>query len=81
MKKFLDEHDIRRRHREPNFGYGKEEGDFTRFVSSHKEEVKRVVCSSHQFEDCPICSGGEAKSEDRRAEDQAVSMKIPYSHC
>jgi|GEM_PF-4787859 len=81
MKKFLDEHDIRRRQHEPSPVQGNLDDDFTRFVSFHKEDVKRVVCSSPEFKDAAICGGGMRKSEGRQVEDPSFSMKIPYSHC
>ncbi len=80
MKKFLDEHDIRRRQHEHSPVQGNLDDDFTLFVSSHKEDVKRVVCNSQEFKDAAVCGGGMRKSEDRPAEDPAFSMKIPYSH-
>jgi len=81
MKNFLDEHDIRRRQHEPSPVQGREDDDFTRFVLSHKDDVKRVVCNSQEFKDAPVCSRGVIKSEDRPVEDLSFSLKVPYSHC
>jgi hypothetical protein len=55
MKKFLDEHDIRRRQREHSSVQGNLDDDFTQFVSSNKEGVKRVVCNSEEFKDAKVC--------------------------
>ncbi len=60
MRNFLDESDIRRRQHEPSPVQGKEptkDERFLEFVLSHKEDVKRIVCDSHEFKESPICSG------------------------
>ena len=61
MKKFLDEHDIRRRQHEQSPVQGNLDDDFTRFISSNKEDVKRVVCNSPEFKDAAICGRAATK--------------------
>ncbi len=61
MKNFLDEHDIRRRQHEHSPVQGNLDDDFTLFVSSHKEDVKRVICSSEKFKDAAVCGRAETR--------------------
>lgn len=42
----------------PNIEVWPEEDDFGRWVDSHKDQVRTVICGTREFADSPFCGRG-----------------------